>query len=155
MEQLYYLTLVLLFVSFVSVSFFIIFYRHRSPFSVPNLPPGKAGFPVIGESLEFLSAGRKGLPEKFFSDRMTEYSSKVFKTSILGEPTVIFCGAACNKFLFSNENKHVISWWPENVKKLFPTNIQTNSKEEAKKLRNMVPQFLQRYVDQRRFVLFR
>lgn len=141
----------LLFVSFVSVSFFIIFYRHRSPFSVPNLPPGKAGFPVIGESLEFLSAGRKGLPEKFFSDRMTEYSSKVFKTSILGEPTVIFCGAACNKFLFSNENKHVISWWPENVKKLFPTNIQTNSKEEAKKLRNILPQFLsakaiQRYV---------
>ncbi|RDY07019.1 hypothetical protein CR513_08912 [Mucuna pruriens] len=150
MEQ-FYLSLLLLFVSLVSLSFFILFYRHRSPFTAPNLPPGKAGFPVIGESLEFLSTGWKGVPEKFFYERMTRYSSSVFKTSIFGEPAVMFCGPACNKFLFSNENKLVRPWWPENVNKIFPTSLQTNSNQEAKKLRHMLPQFLsaqalQRYI---------
>ncbi|TKY65108.1 Beta-amyrin 28-oxidase [Spatholobus suberectus] len=109
------------------------------------------GFPVIGESLEFLSSGWKGHPEKFIYERIVRYTSQVFNTSIIGEPTIMFCGAACNKFLFSNENKLVMSWWPDNVYKVFPSTLQTNSKEEAKKLTLMLPQFLnaqalQRYI---------
>ncbi|CAJ1831339.1 unnamed protein product [Sphenostylis stenocarpa] len=150
MEQ-FYLSLLLMFVSFVCLSFFIIFYRHNAQFSVPNLPPGKMGFPVIGESMEFLSLGWKGHPEKFIYERMAKYSSEVFKTSIFGESTVMLCGATCNKFLFSNENKLVVSWWPDNVNKIFPSSSLTSSKVEAKKLRHMLPQFLsaqalQRYI---------
>lgn len=109
------------------------------------------GYPVIGESLEFLSTGWKGHPEKFIFDRMIKYSSELFKTSILGQPTVVCCGAACNKFLFSNENKLVTVWWPESVIKIFPTSLQTNFKEESLKMRKLIPQFLkpealQRYV---------
>ncbi|GAU11816.1 hypothetical protein TSUD_75670 [Trifolium subterraneum] len=107
------------------------------------------GYPVIGESLEFLSTGWKGKPEKFIFDRMMKYSSELFKTSILGQPTVVFCGATCNKFLFSNENKYVVAWWPESVNKIFPTTL--DSKEESIKTRKLLPQFLkpealQRYV---------
>ncbi|KAJ1438039.1 Cytochrome P450 [Sesbania bispinosa] len=117
----FYLSL-LLFVSFVSLSLFFLFYKHRSPFTLPNLPPGKMGYPVIGESLEFLSTGWKGHPEKFIFDRMIKYSTELFKTSLLGEPAVVF-----------------------------PTSLQTNSKEESKKMRKLLPQFLkpealQRYV---------
>ncbi|TKY60765.1 Beta-amyrin 28-oxidase [Spatholobus suberectus] len=149
--ELFYLTLLLLFVSFVTLSLSILFYKHRSPFMAPNLPPGRTGYPVIGESLEFLSTGWKGHPEKFIFDRMIKYSSHLFKTSILGEPAVIFCGAACNKFLFSNENKLVAAWWPQSVNKVFPTTLQTNSKEESRKMRKLLPNFLkpeplQRYV---------
>ncbi|XP_047178247.1 beta-amyrin 28-monooxygenase-like [Vigna umbellata] len=147
----FYLSLLLLFVSLVTFFFFLLFHKHRSPFSAPNLPPGATGFPVIGETLQFLSTGWKGHPEKFIFDRMIKYSSKLFKTSILGEPAVVFCGAASNKFLFSNENKLVAAWWPESVNKVFPTTVQTNSKEESKKMRKLLPQFLkpealQRYV---------
>ncbi|KAJ1408174.1 Cytochrome P450 [Sesbania bispinosa] len=46
------------------------------------------GYPVLGESLEFLSTGWKGHPEKFIFDRMIKYSSELFKTSLLGEPAV-------------------------------------------------------------------
>ncbi|KAK7394428.1 hypothetical protein VNO78_14956 [Psophocarpus tetragonolobus] len=150
MEKLY-LSLVLLFVFLVSLSFFVVFYRLRCPLTDPNLPPGKMGFPVIGESLEFLSSGWKGVPEKFFNDRMAKYCSPVFKTCIFGEPAVIFCGPACNKFLFSNENKLVRPWWPQTVNKIFPTSLQTNPDTEAKKLRHMLPHFLtaqalQRYI---------
>ena len=111
MEHDLYLSLLLLFVSFVSLSLFFLFYRHKSPFTAPNLPPG---------GIEFLSAGWKGHPEKFIFGRMIKYSSENFKTSILGEPAIVFYGAACNKLLFPNENKLVTSWWPNNVNKVFP-----------------------------------
>ncbi|XP_058217396.1 beta-amyrin 28-monooxygenase-like [Rhododendron vialii] len=117
----------------------------------PWFPPGSTGFPMVGESLGFLSTGRKGHPEKFVFDRIAKYSSSVFRTSLLGSPTVVFCGAAGNKFLFSKENKLVQPWWPSSVDKIFPTSIQTSSNEEAIRLRKMLPNFLkadplQRYI---------
>lgn len=151
MELNFYLTLLLGFVSFITFSLFFLFYRHRSQFTGNNLPPGKVGYPVIGESYEFLATGWKGHPEKFIFDRMTKYSSEVFKTSIFGEKACIFAGAACNKFLFSNENKLVTAWWPSSVNKVFPSSMETSAKEEAKKMRKMLPNFmnpqaLQRYI---------
>ncbi|XP_061365894.1 beta-amyrin 28-monooxygenase-like [Gastrolobium bilobum] len=145
--ELLYLSVLLL----IIVIFFILFYRHMSPSMNPNLPPGRMGYPVIGESLEFLSTGKKGHPEKFIYERIKKYSSQVFKTSIIGEPTVMICGSASNKFLFSNENKLVMSWWPNNVNKVFPTSLETSSKEEALKMRKILPQLLnpqalQRYI---------
>lgn len=142
MEQYFYLSLLLLFVSLVTLSLFILFYKHRSQFTIPNLPPGTTGYPVIGESLEFLATGWRGHPEKFIFDRMIKYSSHLFKTSILGEPAVIFCGAASNKFLFSNENKLVSAWWPSSVNRIFPSTLQSDSKEESRKMRKLLPQFL-------------
>ncbi|KAF5445643.1 hypothetical protein F2P56_034682, partial [Juglans regia] len=45
----------------------------------------------------------------------------------------------------------VISWWPDSVNKVFPSSTQTSSKEEAKKMRKLLPGFLkpealQRYI---------
>ncbi|XVF74826.1 hypothetical protein PTKIN_Ptkin13bG0142000 [Pterospermum kingtungense] len=82
---------------------------------------------------------------------MAKYSSQVFRTSILGQPTVVVCGAAGNKFLFSNGNKLVTAWWPDSVNKVFPSSTQTSSQEESKKMRKLVANFLkpeafQRYV---------
>nr|QNS29932.1 cytochrome P450 [Nothapodytes nimmoniana] len=143
-----YVTLLCLFALLVTLSLHWLFYKNK-----PNLtlPPGKTGWPVIGESLEFLSTGWKGHPEKFIFDRMAKYSSQVFRTSLLGEKAVVMCGATGNKFLYSNENKLVQAWWPASVDKVFPSSNQTSSKEEAIKLRKMLPNFLkaealQRYI---------
>lgn len=151
MEHMFLTWLLLIFVSFVSISLFVLFYRHRSHYTGANLPPGKIGYPVIGETIEFLSTGWKGHPEKFIFDRMTRFSTEVFKTSLVGEPAAVFCGAACNKFLFSNENKLVTAWWPSSVNKVFPSSLQTSSQAEAKKMRKLLPGFmkpeaLQRYI---------
>ncbi|XWS11650.1 hypothetical protein CRYUN_Cryun37aG0017300 [Craigia yunnanensis] len=136
---------------FAAISFGFLVYSKKSNASHANLPPGKMGLPLIGESLEYLLTGRKGHPEKFLNDRMAKYSSQVFKTSILGEPMAVVCGAAGNKFLFSNESKLVTAWWPDSVNKIFPSSTQTSSKEESKKMRKMLPNFLkpealQRYI---------
>ena len=139
---LFNLSLLLLFVSFVSLLLFL-FYLHRSPSTAPNFPPGRMGYPMIGDSLEFLSTRWKGHPEKFIFDHMIKYSSKIFETSILGEPVVVFCGAIGNKFLFSNENKLVNLWCPYNSSKVISfSSLQTNSNEEAKKMRKLLLQFL-------------
>ncbi|PHU17805.1 Beta-amyrin 28-oxidase [Capsicum chinense] len=139
--EFFYVSLLCLFVCLVFLSLHFLFYKNKSAVSSP-LPPGKIGWPVIGESLEFLSTGWKGHPEKFIFDRMAKYSSNVFKTHLLGEQAAVFCGASGNKFLFSNENKLVQAWWPNSVNKIFPSSTQTSSKEEAIKMRKMLPNFM-------------
>lgn len=150
MMEFFYVTLLCLFVLLISLSLHFVFYKNKSGLPGP-LPPGKTGWPMIGESLQFLSAGWKGHPEKFIFDRMAKYSSNIFRSHLLGEPAAVFCGAASNKFLFSNENKLVQAWWPDSVNKVFPSSTQTSSKEEAIKMRKMLPNFLkpealQRYI---------
>lgn len=145
--EFFYVVSLLLFVFTVLLVLHFLFFKQK----YTNLPPGNMGWPVIGESIEFLSTGWKGHPEKFYFDRLAKYSSNVFKTSIILEPAVVFGGAACNKFLFSNENKLVTMWWPKSVDKIFPSSTQTSSHEEAKKMRKLLPQFLkpealQRYI---------
>ncbi|KAG5516727.1 hypothetical protein RHGRI_037461 [Rhododendron griersonianum] len=78
------------------------------------------GWPIVGETIEFGSTLRKGIPEKFVADRMAKYSPDVFKTSLIGEPVAVLCGSAGHKFLSSNENKLVAIWFPPAVAKVFP-----------------------------------
>ncbi|KAI7999472.1 Beta-amyrin 28-monooxygenase [Camellia lanceoleosa] len=133
--EFFYLSLLCLFLLFV-----LLFYK--SNFKNLTLPPGSTGWPLIGETLEFLATGWRGHPEKFVFDRISKYSSDVFKTNLLGSPTVVFAGAAGNKFLFSNENRLVQACSLTSIDKIFPSSIQTSSKQEAIILRKMLPNFL-------------
>ncbi|KAL8139690.1 hypothetical protein V2J09_005711 [Rumex salicifolius] len=76
----------------------------------PRLPPGKTGWPAIGESIEFLSNLQNLDLEKFNFKRMLKYCPEVYKTSVFGDHMAVLCGSAGNKFLFSNDNKLVKVW---------------------------------------------
>ncbi|KAF8041131.1 hypothetical protein BT93_B3144 [Corymbia citriodora subsp. variegata] len=106
-----------------------------------NLPPGSFGWPVIGESLEFLRCQGEGRPEKFIQDRMSKYDSPVFKTSVFGEPMAVLCGPAGNKFLFSNESKKVALWWPSSVGKLLGRCLVSKAGDEARSDKKMLMSF--------------
>nr|GME01747.1 beta-amyrin 28-oxidase-like [Ipomoea batatas] len=108
------------------VSLSIIYLITKANTSKPNVPPGSTGWPVVGENIDMMVSG----PEKYISDRMNKYSSEVFKTSIAGEKVAVFCGAAGNKFLFTNENTLLTTWWPPSVTKplLYPTEAQNLKK---------------------------
>lgn len=130
------LTLIFLF------SFFTL-HKHKSP--RPNLPAGKTGWPIIGETLQLLLLWRKGHPENFVRERRNKYSSNIFQTSLFGENMVFFCGPAANKFLFSNENKLVATWWPRTVNKLLHCNSSVTSTPtgvKTKSVRDVVSGFL-------------
>ncbi|GMY33209.1 beta-amyrin 28-monooxygenase-like [Fagus crenata] len=86
------------------ISFSLIFFIYKQKSSTrANFPPGKKGWPMIGETLEYSKVAQKGNPEMFIMDRMSKYSTDLFQTSLFGENFAVFCGASGNKFLFSNE----------------------------------------------------
>ncbi|XP_009617496.1 beta-amyrin 28-monooxygenase-like isoform X1 [Nicotiana tomentosiformis] len=117
-----------------------LFTRNRT--KTLNLPPGSYGWPVIGETPEFLRSRRDGSPEKFVTDRIEKYQSQIFKTCIVGEKVAVLCGPAGNKFLFGNENKLVNVWWPSSVRQLLGSCLSTISGEEAKLMRKMLTYFV-------------
>ncbi|GJY83122.1 beta-amyrin 28-oxidase-like protein [Tanacetum coccineum] len=148
--DIFYATLLSLFVLVVSFYLHFLLFKSKPTKDGKVLPPGRTGWPIIGESFEFLATGWKGHPEKFIFDRMSKFSPIVFRTSLMLEDAAVFCGAQGNKFLFSNENKLVQGWWPASVDKIFPSSDKT-SKIEAIKMRKMLPNFfkpeaLHRYV---------
>lgn len=85
----------------------------------PELPPGSTGWPIIGETLEYIRLAKKNCIEKFIFDRQKKYSGKLFKTSYAGEKMVFFCSPEANRFMFANENKLIKPWWPRNISKIF------------------------------------
>ncbi|XP_062094799.1 beta-amyrin 28-monooxygenase-like [Humulus lupulus] len=117
-----------------------------------NLPPGSMGWPIIGETIEFLF----GKPENFVFKRMKKYSPDIFKTNILGEKTVVICGPNGHKFLFSNEQKYFTAFRPHSMQRMFRSykepkqaQVQHGRDEEAKVLRSpgfLKPEALVRYL---------
>ncbi|KAL3520309.1 hypothetical protein ACH5RR_018458 [Cinchona calisaya] len=131
------------------LSISLIFLIRKRNSSCANLPPGTSGWPMVGENLQFALLG----PQKFVNDRMKKYSPEVFQTSLLGEKMAIFCGAQGNKFLFTNENKLLTSWWPQSMKKalLFPEFVENSLKEVSALKRSFMhdilkPEALKQYI---------
>ncbi|KAJ4723890.1 beta-amyrin 28-oxidase-like [Melia azedarach] len=131
------LLLVILFIS-LTLYYFSFLSRPKPTFqNINQVPPGSTGWPFVGETLEFLSLGKKGSQEKFISDRINKYSSKLFKTSFLGKTMVFICSAEGIKFLFSNEKKLVQPWIPGNFHKIFPNSDKTNMVDETMRTRKI------------------
>ncbi|RVW70755.1 Beta-amyrin 28-oxidase [Vitis vinifera] len=61
----------------------------------------------------------------------------------------VMCGASGNKFLFSNEDKLVTSWWPNLIKKIlyFPSLLNDASTRDLTKPHRALLQFLKQYVE--------
>ncbi|KAI8530610.1 hypothetical protein RHMOL_Rhmol11G0072700 [Rhododendron molle] len=127
----------------VTLIFLFCFFKLRKrKSSIPNLPPGKVGWPIMGETLQFLLLGRKGHPERFICERKKKYSSDIFRTSLFGDNMVFFCGPAANKFLFSNENKLVAAWLPNSFNRLFFSDTSISIVEKMKPYRDLLLGFL-------------
>ena len=67
----------------------------------------------------------------------------------MGENMAVMCGASGNKFLFSNEDKLVTSWWPNLIKKIlyFPSLLNDASTRDLTKPHRALLQFLKQYVE--------
>ena len=126
----------------ISVSLIFLTYKQKS--SHAKLPPGKKGWPVIGETLELATARRRGTQEIFFNDRMRKYSQDLFKTSLFGENMVLFCGASANKSLF-NDKKNLSTWWPRSILKIVfvssPELLEDVAQKDFAQMRRSVVEF--------------
>ncbi len=82
------------------------------------LPPGNLGLPLIGESWQFLT------DPNFVKKREQKYG-KIFKTHLLGRPTVVMMGAEANRLILSSHFDH-FSWrdgWPATFKELLGNSL--------------------------------
>ncbi|TXG69517.1 hypothetical protein EZV62_004452 [Acer yangbiense] len=133
--------------------FYNIYYKKSSSGTTKlKLPPGRKGFPLFGETLDFILSLRSANPERFITERMKKHSADVFQTSLLGEDIAVFCGPSGNKFLYSPSNKNVTSWWPRTIAKIFfqPDVNQSFGEKMVKTLGHLMqfmkPESLQRYI---------
>lgn len=96
-------------------------------------PPGSLGLPWIGETLSFLR------DPNFATKRQQQYGS-LFKSRILGQPTVFFCGPEANAFLLAS-HADCFSWrggWPNSFKELLGESLFLQEGAEHRRNRRLL-----------------
>ncbi|KAJ7554838.1 hypothetical protein O6H91_05G011400 [Diphasiastrum complanatum] len=117
-----------------------------------RVPPGRLGFPIIGETLEFLRMKRENRLKDFYGVREERYG-EVFRTSLYGDETISLPPPFGNKFLFTSENSLVLNRWPSHtVALLGKHSISVLTGDDHKYTKGVLmaflcPDALQRYVD--------
>jgi brassinosteroid-6-oxidase 1 len=74
-----------------------------------GLPPGTMGWPLFGETSDFLKSG-----QKFIKIRRARYG-ELFRSHILGCPTVISTDPALNRYILLNEGRGLIPGYPQSM----------------------------------------
>ena len=82
-----------------------------------RLPPGTLGLPLIGETLQIISAYKTENPEPFIDERVRKYGP-VFTTHLFGEPTVFSADWETNRFILQNEEKLFECSYPGSISNL-------------------------------------
>lgn len=75
------------------------------------LPPGDLGLPVVGETLSFLR-------DSDFATKRFQKHGSIFKTHILGSPTIFIRGTEANRFILTGENQTFVVSWPPSTRAL-------------------------------------
>lgn len=97
------------------------------------LPPGKSGLPWIGETISFLT------DPDFATKRRQQYGA-IFRTNLIGRPTVVMSGAAANKFILST-HFDLFSWrdgWPDNFRELLGASLFLQEGAEHQRNRKLL-----------------
>jgi len=112
----------------VGISFFVLFSttlslaflisKWFSKSQTKNVPKGSLGYPIIGETLSFLKAQRQDKGSDWLQERISKYGP-VFKTSLMGSPTVFVIGQAGNKFILGSPDDVLSAKKPITMKKIF------------------------------------
>ncbi|KAH0851800.1 hypothetical protein HID58_015243 [Brassica napus] len=74
-----------------------------------NLPPGTMGWPIFGETTEFLKQG----PD-FMRNQRLRYGS-FFKSHLLGCPTLVSMDTEINRYILKNESKGLVPGYPQSM----------------------------------------
>ncbi|XP_060585713.1 cytochrome P450 26A1-like [Ruditapes philippinarum] len=92
-----------------------------------GLPPGSMGFPLIGDSIEFVKK-----KVEYFKEKHRLYG-RVFKTNLFGKSIIRLYGSDNIQKIIQGENKIVRSSYPTSVLKLVGSQSITMSHGEAHK----------------------
>ncbi len=106
------------------------------PTTLP-LPPGALGLPWLGETLAFFRDAQ-------FSAQRHDRYGPVFKTRLLGQPTLFLKSPEANQFVLLNEDKYFETTWPDSVRQLLgPLSLATQTGAAHKQRRRLMAQAFQ------------
>ncbi|PTL82996.1 cytochrome P450 [Vitiosangium sp. GDMCC 1.1324] len=116
-----------------------------SPEKFP-LPPGRSGLPLLGETVEYLRSSRD------FTERRFRQYGGVFRSHVLGSPTVFLVGPEAMQWIFAGEGKYLKNRWSNGVRQLLGANCLSliEGDEHLERRRLLAPHFS--YATMRGFV---
>ncbi|CAA7016799.1 unnamed protein product [Microthlaspi erraticum] len=83
----------------------------------PKFPQGSLGWPVLGETIEFVSSAYSDHPESFMDKRRLMYG-RVFKSHIFGTATIVSTDAEVNKAVLQSDSTTFVPFYPKTVREL-------------------------------------
>ncbi|CAN0881606.1 3-epi-6-deoxocathasterone 23-monooxygenase CYP90D1 [Linum grandiflorum] len=81
------------------------------------LPLGNLGWPLIGETIEFITCAYSDRPETFMNKRRAMYG-KVFKSHIFGSPAIVSTDAEVIKIILQSDAKAFVPSYPKSLMEL-------------------------------------
>ncbi|XP_059642547.1 3-epi-6-deoxocathasterone 23-monooxygenase CYP90D1 [Cornus florida] len=89
-----------------------------SPSSYKNpLPLGTLGWPLLGETIDFISCAYSDRPESFMDKRRTMYG-EVFKSHLFGSPTIVSTDAEVSRFVLQSDARAFVPSYPKSLTEL-------------------------------------
>lgn len=82
-----------------------------------KVPRGNKGWPLLGETLDFIACGYTSNPVSFMEKRKSLYGD-VFKTSILGTGVIVSTDPDVNKVILQNQGSIFIPAYPKSIREL-------------------------------------
>ncbi|KAL8154012.1 hypothetical protein V2J09_011772 [Rumex salicifolius] len=119
---------------FLTLLSYILFIRYKKPWLRPRLPPGSMGWPHIGETLQLYSQD----PNLFFTKKQKRYG-EIFKTHILGCPSVMVASPEAAKFVLATQSHLFKPTYPKSKETLIgPSALFFHQGDYHMKLRKLV-----------------
>ncbi|XP_061342379.1 cholesterol 22-monohydroxylase CYP90B51 isoform X4 [Gastrolobium bilobum] len=79
-----------------------------------NLPPGKMGWPFVGETIGYLKPYSATTIGDFMEQHIARYG-KIYKSKLFGEPAIVSADAGLNRFILQNEGKLFECSYPRSI----------------------------------------
>ncbi|MCO5614430.1 hypothetical protein L7F22_068712 [Adiantum nelumboides] len=86
--------------------------------TIKGLPPGSLGWPIVGQTLQYMRASDTQQLEPFLQQGRKRYG-KIFRASLYGNWTIVSTDVDVNKFVLQNEGRLFKGYWPKSFYKLF------------------------------------
>ncbi|KAK4259999.1 hypothetical protein QN277_003175 [Acacia crassicarpa] len=90
----------------------IFFFRRKHPRL--NLPPGRMGWPFIGETIGYLKPYPATTVGDFMEQHIARYG-KIYKSKLFGEPAIVSADAGLNRYILQNEGKLFECSYPRSI----------------------------------------
>ncbi|KAF5201650.1 Cytochrome p450 [Thalictrum thalictroides] len=110
------------------------FVQNKPKKAALRFPPGRRGWPVVGDSINWYNAVAGSHPPRFVEEQVKRYG-RIFSCNLLGKRAVVSADPTFNRFIMQNEGKLFQSSYPKSFRDLVGKNgVITVQGEQQRKL---------------------